>query len=341
MDPTTMTQTSTQMFQDSDDRNMSERNESLFIYYGSCKEETFAVTIKSIILAFSVCGLVTNGLVLWLLGFCIKRNPFSVYILNLAAADFFYLCCQTVKCIEIFGPIFWDITPSFITTFTFFFYTLGLSLLAAISTERSLAVLFPIWYRCHRPKHTSTVVCSLFWVFYLLGNLLESYACGLLVYLSYPVMSCPAWDFSFITLILILVSLLCTSSLTLILKVQCHSKRRQPSRLYLLILLTILMFLLCGLPMGFHWFLLYWFMDLECIVFVFQLLSCVNSSSNPLIYFFLGSLRQKKRRESLRVLLQRALSDEAETEGTKEISHTEIMEMSPEGAVDGGRKEGK
>uniref|UniRef100_F6TJX4 G-protein coupled receptors family 1 profile domain-containing protein n=1 Tax=Monodelphis domestica TaxID=13616 RepID=F6TJX4_MONDO len=251
------------MTQDSVDGNLFERNESLFIYYGDCEETSFAVTIKSLILAFSVCGLVTNGLVLWLLGFRIKRNSFSVYILNLAAADFFYLCCQIAQCFEVVCPTFCDTVPDFITTLMFFFYTLGLSLLVAISTERSLAVLFPIWYRCHRPKHTSAIVCSLFWVLYLLGNFLESCACGLFGPLSCHLMSCPVWDFLFVTLILLLVSVLCISSLTLILKVQCHPKHRRPSRLYLLILLTVLMFLLCGLPMGFHWFLLIWFMDLN------------------------------------------------------------------------------
>nr|XP_020826494.1 mas-related G-protein coupled receptor member A-like [Phascolarctos cinereus] len=38
--------------------------------------------------------------------------------------------------------------------------------------------------------------------------------------------------------------------LTLQLRVQCSSQGQQPARLYLLVLLTILVFLLCGLSMG-------------------------------------------------------------------------------------------
>ncbi|XP_072494404.1 mas-related G-protein coupled receptor member X2-like [Notamacropus eugenii] len=278
-------------------------------------------------LAISFCGLVANALVLWLLGLCIKRNPFSVYILNLAGADFFYLCCQIVRSIILICDDFWDKIPSFIITLMFFFYNLGLSLLAAMSIERCLSMLFPIWYRCRRSKHTSATVCVLLWTLYLLGNLLDGYACGFLV--SYPssAMSCLAWDFFFVALLLFLVCLLCLSSLMLILKFQCHSQRKGSSRLYLLILFTILMFLICGLPLGIYWFLLCWFIDSGCALFVFQLLSCVNSSTNPLIYFFLGSFRQKRRREPLRVVLQRALKDEAEMGESKEMSPSETMDM--------------
>ncbi|XP_036618372.1 mas-related G-protein coupled receptor member X2-like [Trichosurus vulpecula] len=263
MDPTTMMQISTQMPQGSVDESWTERNtnESLFVGLGDCEDGIFVVTVNSIMLAISFCGLVANALVLWLLGFCVKRNPFSVYILNLAGADFFYLCSQIVRSITLIRHDLWDIGPTFIFTVTFFFYTLGLSFLAAISTERCLSVLFPIWYRCRRPKHTSATVCFLFWTLYLLGNLLEGFACGLLVLMPSSIMSCLAWDFSFVTLILFLVCLLCVSSLTLLLKFQCHAQHRAPSKLYLLILFTVLMFLLCGLPLGIYWFLLYWLIN--------------------------------------------------------------------------------
>ncbi|NXG26723.1 MRGX2 protein, partial [Grallaria varia] len=39
-------------------------------------------------LGISLCGLVGNGMVMWFLGFHMKQNPFTVYILNLAVADF-------------------------------------------------------------------------------------------------------------------------------------------------------------------------------------------------------------------------------------------------------------
>ena len=83
----------------------------------------------------------------------------------------------------------------------------------------------------------------------------------------------------------------------------------------------MLAFLLCGLPYGILWFLLIWIQDdlfaipcHNCLV-VFGL-SCINSSINPIIYFFVGSFRQrqtkKRGRQTLKVVLQRALEDISE-----------------------------
>lgn len=55
-----------------------------------------AVIIDSVTLLLCLFGLLGNGIVLWLLGFHIKRNPFTMYILNLAAADFGCLFCLAV-----------------------------------------------------------------------------------------------------------------------------------------------------------------------------------------------------------------------------------------------------
>ncbi|XP_009989831.1 PREDICTED: mas-related G-protein coupled receptor member B2-like, partial [Tauraco erythrolophus] len=39
-------------------------------------------------IGISLCGLVGNGIVMWFLGFHMKQNPFTIYILHLAEADF-------------------------------------------------------------------------------------------------------------------------------------------------------------------------------------------------------------------------------------------------------------
>ncbi|XP_009875152.1 PREDICTED: mas-related G-protein coupled receptor member D-like, partial [Apaloderma vittatum] len=44
-----------------------------------------------------------------------------------------------------------------------FFDLSSLGLLTAISVERCVSVLFPIWYRCRRPKHLSGIVSGLLW----------------------------------------------------------------------------------------------------------------------------------------------------------------------------------
>ncbi|XP_068922686.1 mas-related G-protein coupled receptor member X3-like [Petaurus breviceps papuanus] len=94
---------------------------------------------------------------------------------------------------------------------------------------------------------------------------------------------------------------------TLLLRVQCSCQSQQPPRLYLLVLLMVLMFLLCGLPMGIRNSTVSK-TNSDSVPFLLSgLLACVNSSSDPFIYFFLGSQRHKSRREPLRVVLQKAL----------------------------------
>ncbi|XP_074083710.1 mas-related G-protein coupled receptor member X1-like [Macrotis lagotis] len=263
-------------------------------------------------LLVSLVGLVGNSLVLWLLGFRIPRNPFSVYILNLAAADALFLG-------NTFGSIISDYVSyseflSLVLTYlTYTFYTAGLSLLAAISTERCLAVLFPIWCRCHRPKHASASVCAAIWAVVAL-------LWGTDVFFCYYVINdgfCKkvvTIELGWLTLV---TPVLCLSSLALLLRVQCGSRRRQPPRLYLLVLLIVLVFLLCGVPMGVLDFL-YIYHNFPVPFYLPRLLACVNSSANPFIYFFLGRQKHKRRRESLRVILQRALGDKQDSGAWRE-----------------------
>ncbi|NXW25291.1 MAS protein, partial [Circaetus pectoralis] len=103
-------------------------------------------------MGISLCGLVGNGIVMWFLGFHMKHNPFTVYILNLAVADFsllllFFLlllaflslaavCSYLYNFISVYADFV------FIVKFLCHFFDLSsLGLLTAISVERCLSVL--------------------------------------------------------------------------------------------------------------------------------------------------------------------------------------------------------
>ncbi|XP_044514747.1 mas-related G-protein coupled receptor member X1-like [Gracilinanus agilis] len=265
--------------------------------------------VEILSLAIAVGGLVGNSIILWLLGFRIQRSPFSVYILNLAGSDALFLGSCFVLCLwEILGDL--DTVPELLGPCILNLpYFVGLTLLVAISTERCLSVLFPIWYRCHRPKHMSATVCTFLWA-------LQGLSWGAFVAL-YFLANHLVFDLFYPTLLFVgfgwfslLTCVLCMSSLSLVLRVQCSSRRRRPPRLYLLVLLAVLVFLLCGLPLGIFDSMQF-FMDISLIPYrISRLLACVNSSANPFIYFFLGSQSCKRGREPLRVVLQRALGEE-------------------------------
>ncbi|NXU94654.1 MRGX2 protein, partial [Xiphorhynchus elegans] len=79
--------------------DMDPANLTVNMSYGSVDTEEYppyscssisnkAIVFACLILGVSLCGLVGNGLVVWFLGFHMKQSPFTVYILNLAVADF-------------------------------------------------------------------------------------------------------------------------------------------------------------------------------------------------------------------------------------------------------------
>ncbi|XP_054581193.1 mas-related G-protein coupled receptor member X1-like [Eptesicus fuscus] len=292
------------------------------------------IILQLLTVIVALVGLAGNAVVLWLLGFRMRRNAFSVYILNLAGADFLFLCCRFIRSLVLlFDVNFVRVISRFLLPVSVFAYISGLSFLSAISTERCMSVLWPIWYRCHRPRHMSSVLFVLLWALSLLLSILEGNYCGFQSWNVYHVW-CPVLDFITVAWLILLFVLLSGSSLALMTRLLCGSQRVPPTRLYMTIVITVLVFLLCGLPFGIHWFLIVWFPNESHALFhlsmIVALLSTINSCANPIIYFFVGSFRQRwwKQRHTLRLVLQRALQDTPEVDEPGESLPGETLEMS-------------
>ncbi|XP_047373877.1 mas-related G-protein coupled receptor member X1-like [Sciurus carolinensis] len=281
----------------------------------------------------SLFGLAGNASVLWFLGFRMHRNAFYIYILNLAAADSLLLCLYITICLIEFILHINIFTNGFIQMGVFIFYIAGLSMLSAISTERCLSVLWPIWYHCHRPRHTSATVCALLWALSMFLSILDwaSY-----YHLNTTEKHYKKVDLTIIAWLVFLFVVLSGSSLTLLGKMLCGSQRKPLTRLYITILLTVLVFFFCGLPFGIYLFSLEWILNFSQVHFylymVVIILSCVNSSANPIIYFFVGSFRQRLWGQNLKLVLERALQDTPEedegggslSQGTLEMSGSRV-----------------
>ncbi|XP_012368798.1 mas-related G-protein coupled receptor member X1-like [Octodon degus] len=281
-----------------------DKNDMYNIYsFVSCNE-TWIPDLLIVIIA--LVGLAGNGVVISLLGCCMHRNAISVYILNLASSDFLLLCCQLINSLFI---ICYNRTYFIIMSIVLIPYITGLSILSAISIERCLCVLWPIWYRCHRPRQMSAAMCALLWTLSLLFSVLEYYYSAFF----HGVDKLRLVDFIVVAWLFLLLLTLSVSSLTILVRILYGSRRMPLSRLYVTILLTVLVFLICGLPFGIYWFLLYWFPiglnDFLCghLLSVTIVLSCINSCANPIIYFLIGSFKQQHK--SLKLALQRALQD--------------------------------
>nr|XP_033775708.1 proto-oncogene Mas-like [Geotrypetes seraphini] len=284
------------------------------------------------LLFFSSFGSIGNGIVIWFLGFKIKKSPFTIYILNLAIADMtFLLCISFYQLIFLLRPEFHVLTVLLknadklliLAVMCIFAYNTSLYLLTSISIERCLSVMYPIWYRCRRPKHQSALVCTLLWILSCLVSLAEYIVCD-----RRPVFSVvkdvlllqhsqcqAAYILVCILSFLIFTPLMVLSSVVLLIKIKQNSWRHHSSKLYLVIVVTVVLFLLFALPIRVLLLLTYqhWTFPSPMAFDISILLCSINSAADPFVYFFVGS-QGPKSGLTLRVMLQRVFREEAEPE---------------------------
>nr|XP_020739710.1 mas-related G-protein coupled receptor member D [Odocoileus virginianus texanus] len=285
--------------------------------------------LSAMVLFTCAGGVVGNGLVVWLLGSQGQRSPFSVYVLHLGVADLLFLLCMASKvilnCFRL--GVTGHMALEMVSRGKYFTYTAGLSLLTAISMQRCLSVLFPIWYKCHRPEHLSAVVCALLWALSLLLNTLAAFFCS--KFWGWDKRHCFTINLVIsILLVGVFTPLMAGSSLILCVRVQRSSTetRRRPTRLYATILACVLVFLVFALPLGIHWFFICW-LDLpqwtkSLSGLLARLFSALSSSANPVIYFLVGRRKRRGLREPLGAVLRRALREEPELEARETASIT-------------------
>ncbi|XP_062971551.1 C3a anaphylatoxin chemotactic receptor [Cynocephalus volans] len=112
-------------------------------------------------------GLPGNGLVLWVAGLKMRRTVNTAWFLHLTLADF--LCCLSLPfslahlALQGHWPYGWflcKLIPSIIIINMF----ASVFLLTAISLDRCLVVLKPVWCQNHRNTGTAFTICGCIWV---------------------------------------------------------------------------------------------------------------------------------------------------------------------------------
>ncbi|NXY25720.1 MRGA1 protein, partial [Atrichornis clamosus] len=250
-------------------------------------------------LLLCLCGMVGNGAVLCLLGFCIRRNPITVYILNLAVADFSFLLFITIALGIFYVPESFchQLGSRGMTTrlniSILFTFTAGVYSLAAVSAVTALSVL-PV--SCH-PYHCSqrfpVLLCALLWVL--------SFLLTLTLYFH------PSALIAFVLSYLLSVLTLICSGLALLARLLCCSRKQSLRKLCAVALMPIVFFPFFTADFG-YWLLLRVF-DFSVFALSTSLpLACANSSAHPLIYFLAGSCA-KEFTLSARAAFQRAFED--------------------------------
>ncbi|NXN43729.1 MAS protein, partial [Rhinoptilus africanus] len=263
-----------------------------------------------------LCGLVGNGLVLWFLGSRVRRNPVTVYVLNLAVADFTFLLSIATALVIFYGPesLCHRLGSRGVTTLLniaiVFAFTASVYLLAAFSAATSLSLLPASHCPCHRSGRFPRLLCALLWALsFLLTLTLCFYPAVLIVFvLSYLL--------SLLTLVL--------SGLALLARVLCSSWQYPPRTLCLVVLLAVVFFPFFTADFG-YWLLLRLF-DFSVFVFNASLpLACANSTINPVIYFTAGSCA-KKFTLSVRVAFETTFEDVTELQNRGETPGENAVE---------------
>nr|XP_009919145.1 PREDICTED: mas-related G-protein coupled receptor member H-like [Haliaeetus albicilla] len=170
--------------------------------------------------------------------------------------------------------------------------------------ERCVSVLFPLWYRCRRPQRFSTVACALLWALSIAVIAAVTSLCLLHEHEHCRLALISMYVLNF----LIFAPPMVISNVILFIKVLCGSKRRQPRRLYIVIFLTVLFFLLLALPLSI-WNFLQQFSYTVVLSQVVFLLACINSSIKPFIYFLVGSCRRHCSLVSLQVTFRKVFEE--------------------------------
>uniref|UniRef100_A0A2D4Q0L9 G-protein coupled receptors family 1 profile domain-containing protein n=1 Tax=Micrurus surinamensis TaxID=129470 RepID=A0A2D4Q0L9_MICSU len=273
-----------------------------------------------------ILGLVGNGMTIYLLVYCIKRNPFTTFILNLSVADFGVLASLIMA--DIFVTVLTlgkrnDIVQTFFFLFFelfFFTYSTSQFLLTAISLDRCVAVLFPLWHRCHRPPYLPTLVCVLIWI---LSFLLSA--------VHFILHQTRAFGSSPLFYQLIVNGLLCTplmivSTVTLLIHMRSKLKLNQ-RKLLTALLLALLFFLLFSLPMDVFYVIEYFGSSNLLLMTIGIECATLNSSINPLLYFLVGRKKRGKDqlRASYKVALQRVFNDEQGSTEEQQTTEENIL----------------
>ncbi|XP_047406910.1 C3a anaphylatoxin chemotactic receptor [Sciurus carolinensis] len=126
------------------------------------------IILSMVILGLTfLLGLPGNGLVLWVAGLKMHRTVNTVWFLHLTLADF--LCCLSLPfslahlALQGYWPYGWflcKLIPSIIILNMF----ASVFLLTAISLDRCLMVLRPIWCQNHRNVRTVFAICGCIWM---------------------------------------------------------------------------------------------------------------------------------------------------------------------------------
>ncbi|KAG8133974.1 hypothetical protein E2320_011732, partial [Naja naja] len=250
------------------------------------------IVVLPVMFIFCCAGLPLNGRVIWLLGFQMKRNPFTVLILNLAIADLGVLIFMPILAIRYFEVLQLSIISNLIcsTLMVYFFWQPSALTGVCLSFSR-FGITVP-------GQNVCPLLSVPFWILSFLLGVIQN----IMEYMD------PYSNIS--SLHLVVTAMLCfpliiISTVILFIKIYMKPEQAKRRRLLVMILITLVCFLILTFPLYVyivtaHFLHLGYIWDIFQFPSYFYLSACVNSSINPVIYFLVGRKKRAQSKENIK-----------------------------------------
>lgn len=290
----------------------------------------------------SLLGLVENGLILFLVGCRMRQTVVTTWVLHLALSDL--LATATLPFFTYFLAVghSWELGTTFCKLHSsIFFLNMFASgfLLSAISLDRCLQVLRPVWAQNHRTVAAAHKVCLVLWAlavlntvpYFVFRDTIRRRDGRIMCYYNVLLLN-PGPDRNatcnsrqvalavskFLLAFVVPLAIIAFSHAAVSLQLR-HRGRRRPGRFVRLVAAVVVAFALCWGP--YHVFSLLearshrdaWLRPLAWrgLPFVTSL-AFINSVINPLLYVFTCPDVLSKLRSSLRSVLESVLVEDAD-----------------------------
>ncbi|XP_006013636.1 prostaglandin D2 receptor 2 [Latimeria chalumnae] len=290
----------------------------------------------------SVFGVAENVIIIWIIGYKLRRTVITMWIFNLALSDLMVTLSLPFFTYFLASGHTWNLGNIFCRIHSsIFFLNMFVSgfLLSAISIDRCLLVVVPIWAQNHRNVKTASYICIGIWVisiintmpYFVFRSTIERQDGRIMCYYNFLQFSpskdihdlCGFRQYAFaasklVIAFLVPLVIITISYIGVSLKIRQRHRKRS-GRFFKLMVTVIVTFIVCWSP--YHIFSIleaesHYQTHLRPLVgkglpFVTSL-AFINSIINPCLYVFTCPDFMTKIRRSLRSVLESVLVEDTE-----------------------------
>ncbi|KAM9335598.1 prostaglandin D2 receptor 2-like [Symphorus nematophorus] len=286
---------------------------------------------------FSSIGIIENLLILGVVGFHVRRSVISIWILNLAASDLLATASLPFFTLYMARGDTWTLGSTFCRIHSsIFFLNMFVSgfLLAAISLDRCLVVVRPVWAQNYRNVQLVGKICGVIWAlavvctipFYIFRDTIPQPNGKILCYYSYGRFGSGSHDLvslckqrkealAFMKFLLAFLLPLLIIILSYVVVNASLARRgcRRPFRFVRLVVAVVVSFVLCWAP--YHFFIILEVMGPKNTVAskalpIAATIGFLNSVLNPILYVFSCPDLCNKIRHSLGAVMESVLAED-------------------------------